>query len=275
MKTSVIIPSYKPGSYLWECLDSLCNQSLNINDYEIIVVLNGCNHPYADQISKYISTHQTHHILLHQTDIPGVSNARNIGINESNGEYIVFVDDDDLVSPTYLESLLKISTRQCVGCTSMKAFYNHKDENIETFLSEAYERCKMQPFNFYKFRQFLSPPVAKMMHRDIISDTRFPVDMKKSEDSFFCLIISPRIKDMKLASIDAIYYQRLRDGSAMRKKESYGSIIREHLYIEYKYLSLWLKNPFRYNLKFFLSRIVACCRNCFHYIKNQKEINNQ
>ena len=41
MKLSVIIPSYKPGDYLWECLDSLCNQSLDGKDFEVLIVLNG------------------------------------------------------------------------------------------------------------------------------------------------------------------------------------------------------------------------------------------
>lgn len=269
MIISVIIPTYKPGAYLWECLDALCNQSLSEKYFEVIIVLNGCNQPYAAQIKAYIRAHQHHFILLRQTDTPGVSNARNIGINESNGEYFVFVDDDDLVSPSYLESLLKVSNETCVGCTSMKAFYKEKTEGIDTFLSFAYERCKNEPFSFYGYRQFLSPPVAKMIHRFLVGDTRFPIDMKKSEDSVFCLQISPRIKDMKLASSDAIYYQRLRQGSAMRKKESYWAIIKEHLFIEYKYLSVWIKNPFRYNFKFFLSRLVACGWNCLQYLESQ------
>lgn len=270
MLVSVIIPSYKPGDYLWECLDSLCNQSLDGKDFEVLIVLNGCNKPFAEQIEKYIKRNQTHCIRLIQTDEPGVSNARNIGIEVAKGEYITFVDDDDIVSPAYLEDLLEVSSPTCVGCASMKAFYKDTNEGIETFLSKAYERCKNRPFDFFEYRQFLSPPVAKMIHKSIIGNTRFPIDMKKSEDSVFCLQISPRIKDMKLASADAIYYQRLREGSAMRKKESFWSIIKEHLLIEYKYLSVWLKKPFRYNLKFFLSRLVACGKNCFHYIQSQK-----
>ena len=54
MKLSVIIPSYKPGDYLWESLDSLCNQSLNGKDFEVLIVLNGCNKPFAVQIEEYI-----------------------------------------------------------------------------------------------------------------------------------------------------------------------------------------------------------------------------
>lgn len=270
MKVSVIVPSYRPLDYLYDCLNALCNQTLDSRDYEIIIILNGCNQPYYDFVCDYMSKHKDYFILLRQTDIPGVSNARNIGIEESHGVFLTFVDDDDIVTPTYLEELLKVSSERCVGCASMNAFYNIITEKLETFLSQAYDKCKNIPFNYYDYRQFLSPPVAKMIHKSIIGKIRFPVDMKKSEDSVFCLQISPSIKDMKLASPDAIYFQRLRPGSAMRKKESFWIIIKEHLFIEYKYLSVWIKHPFRYNLKFFLSRVAACGRNCLHYIKSQR-----
>lgn len=271
MLVSVIIPSYKPGDYLKDCLCALCRQTLDRKEFEIIIILNGCNQPYFDQIQDYIKEHEEQVILIYQTDTPGVSNARNIGIEESHGEYLTFIDDDDLVSSSYLESLLKVSSDVCVGCSTMNAFYNEPVEKIDTFLSKAYMRCEDKPFGYYEYRQFLSPPVAKMIHRDIIGGCRFPVDMKKSEDSLFCLQISPRIKDMKLASPDAVYYQRLREGSAMRKKESVGAIIKEHLFIEYKYFSVWIRNPFQYNFRFFLSRVVACGRNCWHYIRSQKK----
>lgn len=270
MNVSVIVPSYRPQNYLYDCLDALCNQTLDCHEYEIIIVLNGCNQPYFEKICDYIKKQKNKFILLRQTNTPGVSNARNLGIEEAHGIFLTFVDDDDIVTPTYLEDLLKVSSDRCVGCASMYAFYSNISEKLATFLSLAYKRCMNIPFNYYEYRQFLSPPVAKMIHKSIIGNTRFPVDMKKSEDSVFCLQISPRIKDMRLASPEAIYYQRLREGSAMRKKESYWSIIKEHLFIEYKYLSVWIRNPFRYNLKFFLSRVAACGRNCLHYIKSQK-----
>ena len=57
MKISVIIPTYKPKAYLWECLNSLCNQSFHFEDYEIIIVLNGCKEPYDSQINEFIHLH--------------------------------------------------------------------------------------------------------------------------------------------------------------------------------------------------------------------------
>lgn len=266
MRISVIIPSYRPKEYLYECLEALKNQTIDSNTFETILVLNGCKEPYYNQILLYIKEHSISNLRLLQTNVPGVSNARNMGIEVAKGEFITFIDDDDIVSPTYLEDLMEVSSHTCVGCANSYAFKDDVSERIPNFISDAFQKCKNRKFSTFRFRSFLSPPWCKMIHRDIINMSRFPSDMKKSEDSVFCLEISPRINDMKLASANAIYYQRLREGSAMRKKESYWSILKEHLKIEYKFLLIWIKNPFRFNFLFFLSRLAACIKNCLHYI---------
>lgn len=269
MNVSVVIPSFKPGAYIYECLDSLCAQTMNKELFEIIVVLNGCNEPYQSEIRRYIVAHPDRFISLIQTDVPGVSNARNIGLDVANGEYITFIDDDDVVSPTYLACLLDVSSPTCIGCANSYAFFNDISEKKTNFMSKAYEACKGTPFSLYAYRKFLSPPVIKMIHKDIIGKARFPLNIRKSEDSVFCLELSPRIKDMKLASETAVYYQRLRSGSAMRARGSKWNEIILHLRIEWEYLKVWMANPFRINVRFALSRIVACMKNLWVYLKRK------
>ena len=53
MKISVIIPTYKPQVYLWECLDTVYAQTFSKKEFEVILVLNGCNEPYNSQIQEY------------------------------------------------------------------------------------------------------------------------------------------------------------------------------------------------------------------------------
>ena len=101
MKISVIIPTYKPQAYLWECLDSLCGQTFPKSDFEVILVLNGCCEPYDGLIKEYITGHPEMQWNYIQTDKGGVSNARNIALSEAKGEYIAFVDDDDYFSESY------------------------------------------------------------------------------------------------------------------------------------------------------------------------------
>ena len=115
MEISVIIPSYKPQDYLWRCLDSLDGQTLAKDKFEVILVLNGCKEPYHGQILNYIEKHKDMKIRYEQRDSDGVSFARNIGIELAEGRHLTFIDDDDYVSPRYLEALLEVGGGQnCV-----------------------------------------------------------------------------------------------------------------------------------------------------------------
>ena len=105
MKISVIVPTYKPQAYLWECLDSIYNQTFPKTDYELILVLNGCCEPYNTRIKEWFSKHSDLQVQYFQTDEGGVSNARNIALDNAKGDYVTFIDDDDLISPEYLKEL--------------------------------------------------------------------------------------------------------------------------------------------------------------------------
>lgn len=267
IKISVIIPSYKPKAYMKECLESLKKQTLSNEEYEIIIVLNGCNEPYHSTLKESMKSLLGDKIAYRvlQTEEPGVSNARNIGIEAANGEYITFIDDDDIVSPTYLASLLQVSSETCVGCSNSYTFKDRVEHYEDNFLTAAYSKCQKLAFTHYKYRQFLSPPVCKLLHRSIIGDARFPISIKKSEDSVFCMEISPRIKDMKLATPDCIYYIRNWAGSVTRTKRPFTVEVKEHIVVELAYLNLWLHHPSQYSVKYVLSRMAACARNFFIY----------
>ena len=122
MQLSVIIPTYKPTEYLKECLSALVKQTLPPDKYEIIIVLNGCNEPYYATINEFIGNEKIANTRIIQTNTPGVSNARNIGIDHSAGDYLAFIDDDDYISESYLEELYYIADIDTVGIAYPYAF---------------------------------------------------------------------------------------------------------------------------------------------------------
>lgn len=265
---SVIIPTYKPAGYLCDCLQSIYNQSLNKSLYEIIIVLNGCNEPYRSQVSQYIDKYLNEAIVnLFQIDKGGVSNARNFGIDHSKGDFIVFVDDDDLISQTYLNDLLLVSNKNCVGCSNSFSFVDSIDKKNNNFITDAYNRNINKKFSIYSFRQFLSPPWCKMIHKDIIGENRFPTSLKKSEDSVFCLKLTTNINQMRLTNPSAIYYQRKRIGSATRNRTFLIEEIKELFKIEYLYFSFWGNNFRKCNVLFMISRVFAALRNFYRRIQ--------
>ena len=271
MIITAIIPTYKPKDYLFDCLKSIESQNFPQEDYEVIIVLNGCKYPYEDDIRVFINKElHIKNIVLIQTDDPGVSNARNIGIENSTGEYITFIDDDDLISKSYFKGLYDVSSPVCIGCANSYAFNGSINNICNNFISTAFLNLKnkKEAFTILNYRTFLSPPWSKLIHRDIIGKERFPVDIWKSEDSVFCISFSYRIKEMKLADDNSIYYQRLRPDSTMRRKNSFFIELKCLFKLEKEYIGLWLEHPTKYSIPLFLSRMAAGMRNFFIYIRN-------
>lgn len=98
MKLSIIIPAYNAEAYLPQCLDSILAQEHQ--DCEVIVVDDGSTDGTAALLERYPDVkvvHQENH---------GMSTARNRGLDEARGEYILFVDSDDLLTAGALETLV-------------------------------------------------------------------------------------------------------------------------------------------------------------------------
>lgn len=142
MKISVIVPTYKPQAYLWECLDSIYNQTFPKSDYELVLVLNGCCEPYNSQIKDWLSKHADLQVQYFQTEEGGVSNARNIALDNVNGEYVTFIDDDDYISSTFLKELLDNSSESCVTISNTVAFDDlTKKEQKGYIVAKDFEKC--------------------------------------------------------------------------------------------------------------------------------------
>ena len=120
-KISVIIPSYRPGKYIEDCITSLSKQqNISKSEYEVIIVLNGSTEDHFNYITNLIE--KKNQFKLITVDSAGVSNARNIGIENSTGEYITFIDDDDIVSDDYLFGLLSVSDKESISVARVHSF---------------------------------------------------------------------------------------------------------------------------------------------------------
>lgn len=97
LKVSVIIPAYNAMVYLPETMKSVLKQTYD--DFEVIVVNDGS----SDQTEQWVSQITDPRVRLICQRNQGSSAARNTGINQARGEYIAFLDADDLWEPTKLE----------------------------------------------------------------------------------------------------------------------------------------------------------------------------
>ncbi len=104
MKLSFIIPTYNCEKYIKKCLNSILNQKTNIK-YEIIIVDDGSKDNTKKEVSKFLNKYSK--VKYYFQKHKGVSYARNFGISKSVGEYISFVDADDIISENFFVNLEK------------------------------------------------------------------------------------------------------------------------------------------------------------------------
>ena len=259
MKISVIVPTYKPQEYIWKCLDSIKKQTFSPEDFEVILVLNGCDEPYHSQIKNYINQNFTeYNITFIQTDIGGVSNARNLALDVAIGEYITFLDDDDFISPRYLEELYLQATPNTVSLCYPYAFNDGEPEiQLKYALTIVYDEYHKRTNNTInsKVRKYFSGPCMKLLHRDIIGDRRFDIRFKNGEDSLFMFLVSNKISKLSFTSNTAIYYRRYRSGSAIMNKRGRKERIINNWNCIREYTRIFIGG--KYSLYFYLSRIAA------------------
>ena len=102
-KVSVVIPCYNHGKYVREAVESVLNQTYQ--DFEIIIVNDGSTDKFTNNLLKNYEIPKTR--IIH-TDNQGLASARNNGIREAKGEYILPLDADDKIGNEYLEEAVKI-----------------------------------------------------------------------------------------------------------------------------------------------------------------------
>ncbi|MDH6516694.1 glycosyltransferase involved in cell wall biosynthesis [Streptomyces sp. SAI-135] len=104
VKVSVVIPVHNTGKYVDECAPSLLGQSLPADEYEVIYVDDGSTDDTLARLEKLAAAHA--HVQVHTRPNSGWPGApRNLGMAHAKGEYIQFVDHDDLLGPEALERL--------------------------------------------------------------------------------------------------------------------------------------------------------------------------
>jgi glycosyltransferase involved in cell wall biosynthesis len=256
---TVIIPTYKPNAYIFDCLNSIKHQTFLKEKFEIIIVLNGPRDPYYEIIDQYIEEHLlNNNVKLLYTDIAGVSNARNIGIDQARGQYIAFIDDDDMISKEYLRLLFDIAEHDIVPLSYLKAFKNDLSDNIEDYITNLYEKNIDKNINILNTRSYFSIPVCKLIKRNVIGNNRFDKRFQNGEDSLFIFLISDKIKQIQFTDKNAVYYRRIRENSLHNMKRTWENRVYNMMRLIFAYTSLYLKKPSSYNFLFYFSRILAC-----------------
>ena len=128
IKYSVIIPAYNSEKTIALCLDSILNQSISIENYEVIVVDDGSIDNMANIVTQYDKVK-----LIRQRN-QGPATARNLGAKEAQGEFILFTDSDCELEKNWLEEMVRPFTDEQIG--GVQGRYKTKQKRVIALLDQ-------------------------------------------------------------------------------------------------------------------------------------------
>lgn len=182
---SVIVPVYKVEAYIHLCVDSLLSQTFT--DYELILVDDGSPDHCGEICDEYATRDSRIHVI-HQEN-GGLSAARNAGLDIAQGDYITFIDSDDVIYDRFLELLFNNAIEKdndIVVCQYMKfdkELEFHIDDDIEEDCISAIEACEriyyMDGSNSFSF----VITCGKLYRKELFQNIRFPIG-RLHEDQF-------------------------------------------------------------------------------------------
>ena len=208
---SVIVPIYNVEEYLEECLESIRNQTYT--NIEVILVNDGSTDGSREICESYCEKDIRFRLINQENQ--GQSVARNRGVKESVGQYIMFVDSDDVVNTDVLEVLLPymktdVDIVECEMTREKEAFFLNK---IPTIVFEG--NSKEAILNCIAFRAVKFCAFTKLYRREIVEKIPF-LEGYIYEDVFTGINYLNHIR--KIIVVDYIgYYYRVRPNSTMTK----------------------------------------------------------
>lgn len=214
---SIIVTAYNVEKYIEDCVLSIVNQSYK--QVEIIIIDDGSKDNTESICKKLISKYK--HIKYLYQENSGVSVARNKGIEEANGDFIMFVDGDDKLNHQMLESLLDevVDCELDVVCCCCNAF-SDKESYIDYFFDDSFvvsengekEKFYMQLLNGnYGKRNgnsfaAIGVPWGKLYRRTLLMENnlRFNSKLRRMQDNVFNMYVFDSARKIKY--INKPYY---------------------------------------------------------------------
>lgn len=239
-KISIIIPVYNIEKYIEECILSILNQTYK--NFELILINDGSKDKSGEICDKFKKDSRVK--IFHKKN-GGVSSARNIGIENATGEYLLFVDGDDCLEKNTLEVIKDKIENNDMLIYGYKEKYVKKEYNFHMTENEKIENSYQTIQNVVsnKYGGYIFNKVFK---KSIIlkENLRFNTKIHMCEDMLFVINYLKHCNNIKIVE-NIMYIYRMRKTSAVwQKNEKYFTIFDAYDQIEeeLKKLNISTKN---------------------------------
>ena len=213
---SIIIPLYNCEKYIKQCLDTIFRQEMNESDFEVIVIDDGSKDSSYSLASEYAKRHQN--ILVIKQENQGVACARNNALEKATGDYITFVDADDMLVFGSLSTLIKIAVENKADIVKAAHKEVSEDAVCEDF-SSSHDNSSIQVMtgeeaivNVTRMKEGYC--WGYLISRKLITDNRllFPHKVAFMEDWAF--ITQAILKSRTFVNADVLLYLYRRNSSS-------------------------------------------------------------
>lgn len=217
MQYSVIIPVYNAEGTLRRCLNSLVNQQFS--DYELLLINDGSTDGSDAICREYASAYSCARYLTKENG--GVSSARNLGLEQAKGEYILFVDSDDYVSENYFASLSRALESNAADLL-MFGYCNFGGVSTEWNTGVFHEDAEIgiaKRISSAMQQYLFSSLWSKAFKKQIIEQNsiRFANDLAIGEDFAFIFTYAMHIRSL-ISIGDKLYHVDVGNGNSLSRK---------------------------------------------------------
>lgn len=243
MKISIIIPYYNSEKWIARCLDSLLNQDIPKEEYEVLVVDDGSDHDVSI-LKSYADKYDNIRYLWQKNQRQGA--ARNHGIKESKGDYLFFCDSDDFVLQGRLGKLYETA----VGNQLDVLFHCHSKVDFNGVIDDTHAdfsnlKIWKNGYDFISDKEYglINTEVWRfIVKREVIVENNlfFPTNMLMYEDSLFYLELMKQAR--KIGFVDVMFYYYITNPQSVM--HNLGKKMNYNLYIDsiLKYMSFMREN---------------------------------
>jgi len=230
---SVIVPSFKGEKVIKRCLESLKEQSLSPNLFEVIFILNGEKDNTETIINEFVSENKITNFIILLNEEASVSLARNKGIQKASRKFMTFLDDDDTISANYLEKLLEYVDENSVVISQVVDVNDNGNVNSNSIINTKIKRAAGSKLvSHQELHSVLTMNACKIIPSRVVKAQNYDVDLKSGEDVvFFTTLFVLNFLNVKVIPVEenVIYYRYLRGNSVSRKEDSFDFNISQRL----------------------------------------------
>lgn len=230
---SVIIPTFNRTKFLVETIDSILKQTYSF--VEILVINDGSDKEFLNELENIIKISDK--IKLYSLPIhKGVASARNLGLGKAKGDYIFFLDDDDLIPSNLFEIAIKeFLVNQDLSVVVFPYQYLNMPDYLENNPVPMLDYREMEiELTTNPFAVILSccPPVHSFfLRKKAIANENFP-DLIIGEDWYFWLRVAYKGCNFKLNKQTTVYYRKHLETSTIDQNKFFKELVKVLIKVE-------------------------------------------